>query len=149
MFDQDFWTGPIHRPFVGSLDAPQLRALWELLLVATFADEHFSIEERREIAGALRDTPGFHGAVDLIPRNVADDLERLYVEFERDLEALLGRISEGLGDDSARRGAFRTVVQVVTADEFVATEIAFVRQLGALLGLEPEIIDFAVSSGAS
>lgn len=138
------WSGPIHREFLESLDQGQIAALWRLLLVATFADDELSIEERREIAGALAAVEGFDAAVELDTDEMTTELELLYVRYESDPEELLEEISKALLDDRARRHAFRTVVQLMQSDGFVAAEEGFTRLLGKNLGLEPEVIDFAI-----
>lgn len=143
MNNEDLWKGPIHRAFVESLSDPQLEALWELLLVATFADDEFSLEERRDLVSALRDSDGFRDLRDL--GEVSDELERLYLDYETDPTGLLDRISAQLGDDAARRGAFRSAVQMVRSDGLADSEAEFVRHLGELLGLEPEVVEFAIS----
>ncbi len=144
MNNEDLWQSPIHRAFVDALTKTQLTALWELLLVATLADEELTVAERRDVAQALAASPEFSKIGDLTSR-AATELERLYAAYDADASTLLQDIAKRLGDDAARRGAFRTAAQMVKSDGLVPIEAAFVEHLGTLLGLEPEVIEFALS----
>lgn len=144
MDNEDLWNNPIHLAFIESLNGMQLAALWELLVVATFADDDLSIEERRDLAELLRTATGFESAADLTSGEVSDAVEKLYLDFEEDSEELLASIAAALGSDAARRGAFRTAAQLVKSDGLVESEVEFIRELGTMLGLEPEVIEFGL-----
>lgn len=136
--------GPVHAAFIGSLNDTQLRALWELLVVATFADDELSLQERHDIATALRDAPSFAEAVALDTES--DDIDQLVDLYRADSGALLGDIAARLGDDAARRGAFRTTAELLKGEGLAAVEASFIRELGTHLGLEPEVIDIALDT---
>lgn len=144
MDNERLWNDPIHLSFIESLNGMQLAALWELLVVATFADDELSIEERRDLAEVLRQATGFESAADLTSKEVSAAVEQLYLDFEEDSEELLESIAGTLGSDAARRGAFRTAAQLVKSDGLVESEVEFIRQLGTMLGLEPEVIEFGL-----
>ena len=139
------WSNEVHRRFITSLDTAQLAALWDLLIVAMFADNDLTDEEWREAGDALTAIPGFEEAFDPTDDDVADRVEQLYREFQRDEARLFARIGEGLREDGPRRHAFRTVVELIQADGFAPAEEDFVRRLGSHLGLEAEVVDFAVT----
>lgn len=140
---EHLWSGPIHQAFIESLSDAQLEALTDLLLVATFADDEFSIEERRALAESLRPSDTLTGLSSLDPKFSAQ-IETLYTSYEANPDSLLRGIAERLGSDAARRGAFRSAVELTKSDGLVHAEIEFVRHLGEMLGLESEVIEFAL-----
>lgn len=139
MLSQDFWNDPIHRNFVESLSPMQLRALWELLIVASFADQQLSDDERAGLTVALRDLAGFE--VEMTAAAVGQVREQH--ELEQDMYLL--DISSRLGDDLARRGAFRTAAQLIRRDGFSDEERDLLTRLGGLLAMEPEVVEFALT----
>lgn len=146
-FDIDrAWRDPVHREFVAGLDAAQSGALLRLLLIATFADVQVTMAERATLARALAQMPAFeaHGWGDFDTAEADAVLDRLYERWTREPNAVLAEIAAGLGDESARRHGFRMVVQLLQADAFNEAEALFVRGLGERLGVEEEIVDFAV-----
>ena len=147
-FDIDrAWRDPVHREFVAGLDATQSGALLRLLLVATFADMQVSPAERATLARALGAMPAFegHGWGDFDTVEADAVIDGLYERWIREPNDVLAEIAEGLGDETARRHGFRMVVQFLQADGFVEAEALFVRGLGERLGVEEEIVQFAVT----
>lgn len=138
MLRDDFWNDPIHRNFVESLTQMQLQALWELLVIASFADEHLSDDERSGLAEALRDLSNFE------PELGATEVSRVRAQYDLEQDMYLLDVASRLGDDPTRRGAFRTATQLVRKDGLTNNERDLLSRLGSLLGMEPEVVEFAL-----
>jgi tellurite resistance protein len=144
-FDLDLvWSSLSHTTFLESLNAEQSGALLRLLMVATFADGKVTDEERTALGRAITDMPAFAGTIDFTGERGAAVLDNMRQRYEADRAALLKEIAEGLGDETARRHAFRTAVEVLQSDGFDAVEADFVREIGALFELDDEVLDYVL-----
>jgi tellurite resistance protein len=141
---EDVWNNRIQKDFLKSLSPAQTEALLDLLVVATFADDSVSLEERRGLSLAIAQLPEIDEALDLESAELADRTETLYERYESERDALLDELVERLQSDPVRRHAFRTAVQLLAADRFLATEEKLVRDLGERMGIEETVIDFAL-----
>jgi tellurite resistance protein len=144
-FDLDaVWSRLTHTRFLESLNATQSGALLRLLMIATFADGEVTDDERAALGRALIDMPAFSAAIDFTDDRGAAVLDNIRQRYEQDRATLLREIADGLGDDSARRNAFRTSVELLQADGFARVEADFVREVGQAFGLEQEVVDFVL-----
>lgn len=144
------WNNAIHRSFIEGLDSVQSKALLELLLIAAGADDSVTHDEQAEIRRALAELPAFQpAAVDLADGTAAENVDRFVADYAADPDATLDAIVEALGDDAARRHAFRTTVQFLEADGFAPGEEIFVRTLGRRFQIEAEVVEFAVANARS
>ncbi len=140
-FDLDaVWSRLTHREFLESLDATQSGGLLRLLMVATFADGEVTDEERAALGRAITDMPAFPASIDFSGDRGAAMLDGMRNRFENDRDALLQEIAASLGDNTAKRHAFRTAVEVLRSDGFADVEADFVREVGAVFGVEPTVI---------
>ena len=144
MSENPMWQNPVHQEFVGALDVDQLTALWELIVVGALADDDFSQEEHDALAAAL-DAAVADSPIERSDAAIAADIDRLREQSREDARHTVTTIAASLGTDAARRGAFRTVVQVLQSELLGWEDVEFVRMMGAVLGVEDEIIEFALS----
>lgn len=118
-----------HREFVAALDSTQAKAMLDLLLVASLADDIVTVEEREDIATAFDEHPDLAGTLDLFSYPLIDYIDALAERWRDDSEGLLEEITEGLGDGAAREQALGTAVYLMRSDSLVEQERALVHRL--------------------
>lgn len=133
-----------HREFIAALEARQAKAMLDLLLIASLADDIVTVEERTDIATAFTEHPDVAGTLDLFASPLIDYIDAIAARWRDEPEALVDEISDGLGDTPTREQALSAAMYVMRTNEFVEEERALIRMLAERWELGPDFVRAAL-----
>ncbi len=133
-----------HSEFVASLNPAQSKAMLDLLLVASLADDIITVDERTDIARAFTQHPDLKGTLNLFSSPLIDYIDALAAHWRDDPDAILTAITEGLDDAATREKALSAAVFVMRTDELVEEERGLIRKLAELWDIDRDFVQAAL-----
>ena len=138
-----FWKVVPGRDALHHLTQPQAQAIFRLLMLASFADQNVSDEERMTLAQALTRLPFFkpdEWKVFEHARGV-QMLANLRDRFDREPADVLAEIKAPLDEEHLRVLALRMTALFMQPDGYAEDEHAFCMMVGQAFGLDTEEVN--------
>lgn len=138
-----FWKVVPGRDALDHLTQPQAQAVFRLLMLASFADENVSDEERMTLAQALTRLPFFRPDEWRVFEHArgVQMLAHLRDRFVEEPAAVLGEIRAPLDEEHLRVLALRMTALFMQPDGYAEDEHAFCLTVGQAFGLDPEEVN--------
>lgn len=137
---ENFWNSPPHKSFVSALDGRPVRALRDILLLATLADDILTMQERAEVTVALGNASGLGDSLDFQTAAVVDHIDELYAEHEERGDELLHALLGKLGEEHREHALVCTLVLMLTHG-LEESEKAFAKKLATLMEISDSRYD--------
>lgn len=124
---------------LADLDAEQIKAVVDLLLLVMYADDKASIMEQMEFEDQLCKLPAMADKREMLDAYVPGAIARVRAAKGEVLDNLVAQIADTLDGESARRTAFEMAASLAYADiQLALTESATLSAVARGFGLEPD-----------
>lgn len=141
-----FWHVVPDKEMLEDLEMEQAQAIFRLLILSSFADDHVSDEERVTLAQAVTRLPFFrpgewHVFEELRGIQI---LANLHDRYKREPAVVLSEIRDHLRDEPIRVLALRLVALFMQPDGYGDDEHAFCMTIGEAFGLDAELVNVVI-----
>jgi uncharacterized tellurite resistance protein B-like protein len=132
---------------LAALDAEQIHAVIDMLLLVMYADGKASMMERIEFEALIQKLPAMEGKADIVAAQVENAIERARATSGDEIERLAKTTAARVTDPAARELVFRMAATLATADLSLALpESAVLTALATAFGLPKDAAQRIIDS---